>query len=344
MVSWESKLPCGLSMIEIRCLTGIYNQSFSFVSVRVESRIFSDIKAMSSSIALLLCILLSPHAAHASWGWPDSWNGEDCNDGPWNRTDGSRPWWADGHHDRNTTTRFGQDALAEPLQGTMNSVLIAHAVLACLAWVLFFPMGGILLRLPAKSSHSLRGHVICQLLTYILYLVAAGLGIWLVQRMSYNGSSVWSDPHPCIGVVILIVAFFQPIMGYVHHRIFKRKQKKTEEDKSTAVEQSSSTTVPGFMHVWTGRALIILAIVNGGLGIRLASRSPYQSGETTQTAVIGYSIGAGIMLGLYFVCIIMFARRRTKQAQEHGTAQNQYRHSTCTESVESLEKPPIRAA
>ncbi|KIX04611.1 uncharacterized protein Z518_05481 [Rhinocladiella mackenziei CBS 650.93] len=273
-------------------------------------------------LQLLLLACLTPRLAAAWGGWG---SGEDC-DNPWNGT--GRGWWGnrwnddDDNDDSTTTTSDPTQAgvISSSTATTLNNVLIAHAVLACLAWVFFFPLGAILLRLPATSPVMLRVHVACQLLTYVVYVVAAGLGVWLVQQVSTGGFSAWSDPHTGIGVAILVVAFFQPIFGYIHHKIFKKRQARMREPRDEKVpeqerKKARQGTWPGFMHKWTGRALITLGIVNGGLGIHLAAGSPFQSDETTRSASIGYAIGAGLMFLLYVLSVIVFERRNRRAAE-----------------------------
>jgi hypothetical protein len=57
-------------------------------------------------------------------------------------------------------------------------------------------------------------------------------------------------------------------------------------------------------------------MINGGLGIRLASFSPFQTDSQTRTAKIAYSVVAAVMFALYFVLVILFEIRR-KRAQKN---------------------------
>jgi hypothetical protein len=67
--------------------------------------------------------------------------------------------------------------------------------------------------------------------------------------------------------------FFQPFLGLMHHIGFRRKGRR------------------GFMswiHVWLGRFLITLGMINGGLGLLLANNANY--GE-----VVAYGVVAGVI-------------------------------------------------
>jgi hypothetical protein len=54
-------------------------------------------------------------------------------------------------------------------------------------------------------------HAVGQILSYVIFVVAAGMGIWLAQQTAPFG--VWNDPHPKLGLAILGLAFVQPIVS-----------------------------------------------------------------------------------------------------------------------------------
>jgi hypothetical protein len=57
-----------------------------------------------------------------------------------------------------------------------NNVRLIHGVVACLAFVAFFPLGAIAIRVfPGKWA--LRVHLTCQLIAYGLFIAAVGLGV-----------------------------------------------------------------------------------------------------------------------------------------------------------------------
>src|SRR5436305_6885266 len=61
---------------------------------------------------------------------------------------------------------------------SVNHVLVIHGVLAALVWVLLMPIGAVLLRLNIQSPIILKLHAACQIIAYLVYIVAAGMGIW----------------------------------------------------------------------------------------------------------------------------------------------------------------------
>lgn len=103
------------------------------------------------------------------------------------------------------------------------------------------------------------------------------------------------DPHPIIGLILLAVIFFQPFFGLMHHLLFKRHLRRT---------------IWSYAHLWLGRIVITLGIINGGLGLRLARKFPL--GPPSRGAMIGYGIAAGFMWLLYVLAVLLGERKRRK--------------------------------
>lgn len=78
----------------------------------------------------------------------------------------------------------------------------------------------------------------------------------------------------------------QPLFGLIHHLRFRKVQKRT---------------IWTWIHMWYGRTLIILGIINGGLGLRLAHITTPVGGK------IAYGVVAGIS-GLAFLGLIVWPK------------------------------------
>jgi len=200
-----------------------------------------------------------------------------------------------------------------------DNILIIHAVLAVFAWAFFVPFGAIILRLNIQSAPLLKIHGYCQMFSYLMYMVAAGLGIWLA-RESAKYKPTWSDPHPIIGLVILVVALFQPFLGLIHHDVFKSRLLKFRAGMSA---QKPGRTFWGRIHVWIGRILITLGIINGAFGIRLAGTSPFQDATATKNAYIGYGVVAGSIWLLWASVSVIFEHRRTARERREREEERQ---------------------
>lgn len=82
----------------------------------------------------------------------------------------------------------------------------------------------------------------------------------------------------------------QPLLGLVHHARFRVTRQRT---------------AVGVVHRWYGRALIVLAVVNGGLGLKLAAN--------TTGGVIAYAVVAGVV-GVVYAAVVGFTAVRRRGA------------------------------
>jgi hypothetical protein len=74
----------------------------------------------------------------------------------------------------------------------LEAIRVAHAVLASVCMLIFFPFGGIILRLvpPEEHPHIVWFHAGVQIFAYTVYLAAAGLGIWMAVNYGVVSLSV----------------------------------------------------------------------------------------------------------------------------------------------------------
>lgn len=107
-----------------------------------------------------------------------------------------------------------------------------------------------------------------------------------------------SSYHPIIGIVVLVLLFFQPITGFVHHLRFKKLGKRTAWS---------------YVHVWLGRVGVTLGMVNGGLGLLLASDAPAFTGfKPSRGQVVAYGVVAAGMWVVWVVAAVVGERRRKR--------------------------------
>ncbi|KIW99439.1 uncharacterized protein Z518_11178 [Rhinocladiella mackenziei CBS 650.93] len=260
------------------------------------------------TIVLFAAVLLVTAANAQFGGWRGGFDDGDGR-GPFDDGDGGDGDSSSSSDDSSSSSTSQSSVFSSEAEfNKATRILIAHAVLASLVWVMFIPSLAILLRLNIKNPIVLKIHAIGQIFSYIIYIVAAGMGIWLAQQSAAFG--IWNDAHPRLGLAILAIAFFQPIFGAIHHRLYKRRSLAVQAGKPS---KPPGRTPVGRVHLWVGRLLILLAMINGGLGIRLASFSPFQTDSDTQKARIAYSVVAAIMFVLYVVFVIAFEIRRARQ-------------------------------
>jgi len=99
--------------------------------------------------------------------------------------------------------------------------------------------------------------------------------------------------------VLFCLLFFQPLGGILHHLGFARHGRRT---------------LVSHVHVWLGRALVTLGIVNGGLGLLLASHAPRRATpDVLRRRHIAYGVSAGVMWLLWAVSAIAGEVRRVRR-------------------------------
>lgn len=183
---------------------------------------------------------------------------------------------------------------------TRRNILIAHGVIMSLAWVIFFPLGALIIR-AISARYTIHMHSITQIFAYVLALIGMSLGIYVALKPD----NVISDYHPVIGLVVMGLATVQPILGSVHHSIYKTQGRPTWW--ATA-------------HVTLGRVVITLAIINGGLGLRYA-------GQSTKVE-IAYGVVAGLIwLGWMATAVwteVKKARARKSVVSQESTTEKAY--------------------
>lgn len=149
-----------------------------------------------------------------------------------------------------------------------------------------FPFASLTLYLPTTIKVRYI-HAPLQILALILLIVGMALGIVLGQRFDELDGY-----HMIIGfVVVACMILFQPAMGLYQHLHYHK---------------TGGRSAFGIAHRWLGRTLILLGIVNGGLGW-------YIAGNTS--AYIPYGVVAGIVF-LIYISVLIFASFRSGRSDE----------------------------
>lgn len=127
-----------------------------------------------------------------------------------------------------------------------------HGVVMCVTFVIILPLGALLLRV-----WNVKAHIVVQLIGWILFCMAFAGGA--VASKKYNKSKNFASGHQVLGILLLIALFTQWVLGWVHHRTFKREGR---------------GTIMGKIHLYLGPATIFFGWINGGLGFRFAGIMP----------------------------------------------------------------------
>ena len=167
-------------------------------------------------------------------------------------------------------------------------MLLAHGVVACIAFVALFPTGGILIRV-ASFTGLLWVHAALQGFAFLFYIVAFSMGMYIA-----HANDMMSETHAIIGIALFVALIPQPAFGFMHHKMFKKY---------------GTRTLWSHAHLWHGRIIIPVGIVNGYLGIDLA-------GDASTSLRMVYIAVAAVMLATYVAAIIYGEAQRWKKSKE----------------------------
>ncbi|KAJ5160294.1 uncharacterized protein N7482_007298 [Penicillium canariense] len=170
---------------------------------------------------------------------------------------------------------------------------IIHALSACVAFILLMPTGVAFLRIAPKS---VRWHWINQTSSAVIGLIGIMIGFYLSTM--FTKSQNYGSAHQILGIVILIAVLAQWIMGFSHHLMYKRYQ---------------SPTKLAPVHRYFGHVIVLLAIVNGGIGLTWSYAS--------KSVIIGYSI---VVLILGVISILLFGWSRWESRRNKKEYINPY--------------------
>jgi len=98
-------------------------------------------------------------------------------------------------------------------------------------------------------------------------------------------------------LLLFALVVLQLIGGIVHHLLFKKYQRRT---------------IVTYVHLWTGRIIITLGIINGGLGLLLA-------GDSSKGQQIAYGVVGAVFWLAFVIVSVKYAvtyHQRSKNGSE----------------------------
>lgn len=100
---------------------------------------------------------------------------------------------------------------------------------------------------------------------------------------------MWDKTHTVFGAVVVSLLGLQPVFGYLHHLHYLKFHRRG---------------LISYVHIWWGRILMVLGVINGGLGLQLANEE--------DGPIIAYSVISGVVfLGYLAYKLCQFFRRGT---------------------------------
>ncbi|KAG5301716.1 integral membrane protein [Histoplasma ohiense] len=178
-------------------------------------------------------------------------------------------------------------------QRTIDIKRVTHGIIMSVVFVILFPTFALTLFLIPYSKTATRIHAPLQILT--LCAAVTGFGVGVSLGLDLKRATMY---HPIIGYVVIgWLLLFQPLLGYWHHLNYVRTR---------------GPSAMGLVHRWVGRSMLVLGIINGGLGFKFSG-----IGEETvpKAGVIVYAILAGV-ISVAYIIILMWGTSKKKKNQQ----------------------------
>jgi hypothetical protein len=126
------------------------------------------------------------------------------------------------------------------LPGSVAALVVLHAILLGGSFIILFPLGVSFLRF----FNSFTLHWVLQVITAVICIVGLAVAVALsVIDLEYNS---FTATHQIIGMLVVAAVVLQVVLGYLHHKNFK----------------VSGRTWASYAHLWTGRTVIIVGMIN----------------------------------------------------------------------------------
>ncbi|TEY87364.1 hypothetical protein BOTCAL_0003g00450 [Botryotinia calthae] len=109
------------------------------------------------------------------------------------------------------------------------------------------------------------------------------------------GKTISNTTHMIFGIILVVLFFIQPFLGLIHHWRYMRAQQRG---------------MFGHIHLWYGRILIVLAVINGGLGLQLAAN--------TRNGEVAYAVIAAFM-GVLYIGVVILTSMRKRRLNRNGS-------------------------
>lgn len=181
----------------------------------------------------------------------------------------------------------------------------SHGTIMSVTFVLLFPLAALTLYLPF-TKRVLFIHAPLQLIGTLLMIVGLATGIILGNRINELDAY-----HMIIGYIIVAsLILFQPLLGLLQHIYFRRHQSRSKM---------------GVIHQALGRVMIILGIINGGLGFNITG--PVGSRYVPRGPVIAYAVLAGLVALFYVAVVLLVGRRRATRSGAGASSSGEKAHN-----------------
>ncbi|KAI0125580.1 hypothetical protein BJ170DRAFT_439046 [Xylariales sp. AK1849] len=249
---------------------------------------------------------ISQHDAHSSWTIDLTKATVTSDSNPFVSASGNNTSSDNSTDSSSSSGVVDNDSSQDP-----QRMISAHGVIMSIVFVILYPLGSILMPLLGKWII----HAAWQFVTFILMWIGFGLGYVASQRIFIK----FEATHTVFGTVIVCLMVLQPVLGYLHHAYYVKHQKRG---------------LVSYAHIAYGRSLMLLGVVNGGLGLQLAGAG--------NNLVIAYAVIAAI-IGVLYAGVKLFTTFRKRKAGRGGATKGGSnlpgRHDKYSPAGEEVEMP-----
>ncbi|EQL02422.1 hypothetical protein G6O67_001750 [Ophiocordyceps sinensis] len=165
--------------------------------------------------------------------------------------------------------------------GSGKSLGTIHGILMAVIFLIGYPLGSTVM--PLVGNWIL--HASWQMLVFLGMWAGFAIGYIISERAGY----FFAGTHTRLGLIVCALLGLQPVFGWLHHIRFVKHRNRG---------------VISHVHIWYGRALMVLGIVNGGLGLKIAGSS--------RGFVTAYSVIAVVVFFMY-IGSVLFRKLRNKR-------------------------------
>ena len=200
---------------------------------------------------------------------------------------------------RSSSRPYGSSSGGE---SNTNQIRMSHGTIMAVVFLFLFPIGALMIHLPLSRTVPYV-HAPIQVVSTCLLIVGLSLGVVLGVRYDLTYGY-----HQILGCIVIgCLLLFQPALGLIQHL---RHRKLGER------------TIFGHLHRWLGRILILLGIINGGLGLHVSGEMGLE--RAPRWSVIAYSVIAAVV-GIIYIAVVSgvgFFRKRKSGLKEETEFKN----------------------
>jgi len=152
------------------------------------------------------------------------------------------------HPTTDTSIKYGRPTIGSQI------ISITHGLIMAICFVVLFPTGALLTRLPFRLAFW--AHLICQCSTTLGVLAGCVLGIY--NSIHNSKYPTLDTPHQALGLTTTLLLLVQPTLGFrgfLHNRHHPKYH---------------TPALAGQLHRYLGPIVILAGVVNGSLGLVLA--------------------------------------------------------------------------